>query len=122
MVFQGGWRNGGKIQPFTEGTELLCSLEFCAWYVIADSVPSYNINNTCIKRIKAMFQAKKGSKNTCLKGMDEFLQTELEVNPTRATRHGEKPAEESRQKCSQGVAKRTQPKSTDAGTSKKKTT
>ena len=41
-----------------------------------------------------MFQAKKGSKNARLKGMDEFLQAELEAD------HGEKPAEESHQKCS----------------------
>ena len=58
------------------------SLEFCAWYIIADSVPSYNINSTCIKWIKAMFQVKKGSKTTHLKGMDEFLQAELEVDLT----------------------------------------
>ena len=31
------------------------SLRFYAWYVIADSVPGYNINSTCIKQIKAMF-------------------------------------------------------------------
>jgi len=37
------------------------SLGFCAWYVIVDSVPDYNKNNTCIKQIKAMFQAKKDS-------------------------------------------------------------
>ena len=51
--------------------------------------PSYNINNNCIKQIKAMFQAKKGSKNTHLKGMDEFLQAELEADPTEAAGHGE---------------------------------
>jgi len=55
------------------------NLGFCTWYVIADSVPGYNINNTCIKWIKAMFQAKKGSKNFSLKEMDEFLQAELEI-------------------------------------------
>jgi len=49
------------------------SLGFCAWYVIADSVSGDNINITRIKQIKAMFQAKKGSKNICLKGMDEFF-------------------------------------------------
>ena len=36
---------------------------------------------------KTMFQAKKGSKTTRLKGMDEFLQTELEVDPTGAAEH-----------------------------------
>ena len=55
------------------------SLGFCAWYVIVDSVSGYNINNTCVKRIKSMFKAKKGSKNTHLKEMDEFLQAELKI-------------------------------------------
>ena len=44
-----------------------------------DSVPGYNINNAYIRQIKAMFQARKGSKNTRLKAMDEFLQVELEA-------------------------------------------
>jgi len=82
------------------------SLGFCAWYVIADSVPGYNINSTCIKRIKAMFQTKKGSKSTRLKGMDEFLHTELKADPTGAAGHGARPTEESHQH-SQRVAKRT---------------
>ena len=54
------------------------SFGFCARHVIAYSVPQYNINK-CIRRIKAMFQVKKGSKNTRLRGMDEFLQAELEI-------------------------------------------
>jgi len=45
-----------------------------------------------------MFQAKKGSKSTHLKGMDEFLQAKLEADPTEAAGHGEKPAKESHQK------------------------
>ena len=31
------------------------SLGFCAWYIITDSIPDYNIKNTCIKWIKAIF-------------------------------------------------------------------
>ena len=58
-----------------------------------DSVPRY-INNTCIRWIKARFQAKKGSKNTRLKGMNEFLHAELEVSQTEANEHGEEPAKE----------------------------
>jgi len=50
-----------------------------------------------------MFQAKKGSKNAHLKGRDEFLQAELEVDPTGAAGHGEKP--------SQGVVMHTQSQS-----------
>ena len=41
-----------------------------------------------------MFQAKKGSKSTYLKGMDEFLQAELEIGQTEAGGRGKKPAEE----------------------------
>jgi len=63
------------------------SLEFCAWYVIVDSLSRYNINNTYIRQIKDMFQARKGSKNTRLKRMDEFLQAELEAGQKEATGH-----------------------------------
>ena len=79
MVLQCGWRNKSKNQTTTEDANSYTSLGFCTWHVITDSVPGYNINNTCIKQIKAMLQANKGSKNTRLKGMDEFLQAELEI-------------------------------------------
>ena len=36
-------------------TNSYTSLGYCAWYMIADSVLEYNINNTSIKRINAMF-------------------------------------------------------------------
>jgi len=78
------------------------SLRFCARHVIADSVPEYNINNSCIGQIKAMFQAKKGSKNIRLKGMDEFLRAKLEAGQMEAAGYGEKPVEEPYQKCSRG--------------------
>jgi len=98
------------------------SLGFYAWYAIANSVPGYNINNACIRRIKAMLQAKKGSKNTRLKGMDEFLQAELEIGQTVAARHKKKPAEESHKKCLRGsIAKCTRSQSTKASSSQKKT-
>jgi len=54
-----------------------------------------------------MFQAKKGSKTTRLKGMDEFLQAELEVDPTGTAGQGARPAKESHKQHSQGVAKYT---------------
>ena len=79
-----GWRNRGQIQPPQKVPNSYASLRFCAWYVIENSVPGYNIKNTCIKKIKAMFQAKKGSKSTHLKGMGEFLQAEREADPTGA--------------------------------------
>jgi len=68
-----------------------------------------------------MIQAKKGSKNTRLKGMDEFLQAELEIGQTETAGHGEKPIEELHQKCSRGaVVKHTQSQFTKAGSSQKK--
>ena len=87
---------GGIEARFNRSQKILnsyASLGFCAWYVIANSVPGYNINNTYIKQIKVIFQAKKGSKNTHLKGMDEFLQAELEADPTRVAGHGVRPTE-----------------------------
>jgi len=66
-----------------------------------------------------MFQAKKGSKSTHLKGMGEFLQAELEADPTGTAGYGEKPAEKSHQRVSQGVTKGTRSQPTEAGLSKK---
>ena len=68
-----------------------------------------------------MFQAKKVSKTTHLRGTSRLLQDEIEVDPTGAARQGARLAEESQQQCSQEVAKRTRPQSTEAGSSKKKT-
>ena len=67
-----------------------------------------------------MFQAKKGSKNTLLKGMDKFLQAEVEAGQTKAARHGKKFAEEPHQKRSRGaITKRTRSQSTETGSQKK---
>ena len=49
------------------------TLGYCTWYVIADLMPGYNINNSCLKEIKAFYNACKNSKNTHVKGMSEFL-------------------------------------------------
>ena len=38
-----------------------------------------------------MYYAKKGSQNTYLKGMDEFLQAKLEISQTEAIGHGVNP-------------------------------
>ena len=42
------------------------------------------MNSICIKQIKALYHAKKGSKNTRLKGMNEFLEAELEAGRAEA--------------------------------------
>ena len=121
MIFQRVWRNGARFNLPQKVPNSYAILRFCAWYVIVNLVSGYNINSTCIKKIKAMFQAKKSSKSTRLKGMGEFLQAELEADPTGAAGHGEKVAEESHQLGSRGVVKCTQSQSTEAGSSKKKT-
>ena len=107
IVFQRGWSNGGKIQPYTEGTDSYASLGFSAWYIIADLVPGYNVSSTFIKRNKAMFQAKKGSKTTRLRGTSELLQAGLEVDPIGVARHRARLVEESQQQYTQGIMKRT---------------
>ena len=56
------------------------SLGFCVWYITADLVPLYNMNCSDIKQIKTMYQARKSSKNTCLKGMNKFLEADIEAD------------------------------------------
>ena len=55
------------------------TLGFCTGYAIAALVLGYNINITCIKDIKALYNAKKSFKKTLLRGMDEFLEAEGEA-------------------------------------------
>ena len=49
------------------------------WYVIADTVPGYGINTSCIKAIKSTYSACKGSKTTGKK-INEFLEAQLEAS------------------------------------------
>ena len=42
------------------------------------------MNNTYIRQIKVVFYAKKGSKNTRSRGINEFLRAELEVEQAEA--------------------------------------
>ena len=43
-------------------------------------MPRYNINSTCIKEIKALYNNRKNSKKTHLRGMDKFLEAESEAS------------------------------------------
>jgi len=88
--------NGGQIQPPIENTSFT-SLGFCAWYVIADFVPGYNIISTCIKKIKALSQAKKGPKAVHLKGTCALPQVGLLVDPMGVVGQRARLAEESQQ-------------------------
>ena len=62
-----------------------------------DFVPGYNINSTWIKKMKALFQAKKGSKTARLRGMSALPQARLKVYPTGAAKKEVRLAEESQQ-------------------------
>ena len=55
------------------------------------------INNPCTKGIKSLYYARKDSKNTHLKGMNEFLETESEAGRAKAAyvlEHGDEAIEE----------------------------
>jgi len=52
------------------------TLGFSSWYSIASSRPGYNINITCIKKIKAHFDSKVGFARSRLPGRSEFLDSE----------------------------------------------
>ena len=88
-----------------KGLNSYTSLGFCAWYIIVYSIPSYNINSTYIKKIKALFQAKKGFKTARLRGTGALPQSGLEVDLTGSANKGVTLAEESQQQHSQEVAK-----------------
>ena len=46
-------------------------LSFCTWYVIANAVPGYGMNISCIKAIKSTYSACKGFKTIRKKGMNK---------------------------------------------------
>ena len=81
------------------------TLSFYTRYIIAGSMPEY-MNSTCIKQIKAMYQAQKNSKNTHSKDMNEFLEAESENGKAEAANfsgHGEETAKESRPRRSRST-------------------
>ena len=91
------------------------------WYVIADSIHDYIIYSTCIKKIKASLQAKKGSKTSRSRGTGALPQVGLKADPTGSARQGARLAEKSQPQHSQEVAKCSRTPSAEAGSSKKKT-
>ena len=54
------------------------SLSFYTWYVIANMVPGYEMNASCIKAIKSTYSAHRGSKIAHKKGMNKYLEAEKE--------------------------------------------
>ena len=47
-------------------------------------MPGYNVNCACIKDIKALYDTRKSSKKTRLRGMKEFLEAESEASRMEA--------------------------------------
>jgi len=82
------------------------------------------MNSTYIKLIKAMYQARKNSKNIRLKGMNKFLEAELEASQVEVagfSGHGEEVAEEPYPRHLRSIiAKRTRSQSAEAGSSQKR--
>ena len=52
---------------------LQVTLGFSSWYALASGKPGYNINNTCLREIKAKFESKRDSANTRLPGVRDFV-------------------------------------------------
>ena len=65
-------------------SNLHTSLSFCTWYVIANTMPGYGMNASCIKAIKSTYSACKGSKNIRKKGMNEYLKAEKKAGAYEA--------------------------------------
>jgi len=51
------------------------ALRFCTWYAIADLVHGYNVSITCIKDIKAWYNAQMNSKKHSLEGHKRVYQS-----------------------------------------------
>ena len=54
------------------------SISFCTWYFLASRVPSFRMNTSCIKSIKASYKVKLGSKSH-MRGMSEYREAEREA-------------------------------------------
>jgi len=98
-VLQLNWRDKSHLQSLTEDTQLLSSLSFCTWYVIANTVTGYRIN-TRVSR-KPVYNAHKGSKDTHMRGMSKYLEAEREADEYKAAQGLECGAETAKQ-CSMG--------------------
>ena len=64
------------------------SLGFCTWYFIANKVPGFGTNTSCIKGIKSTYKAKEGSK-VC---RPEYQEAEREASRTEEAPESESEA------------------------------
>jgi len=94
---------------------------FCTWYIIANTVPAYETNASCIKAIKSTYGAYRGFKTIRKKGMNEYLEAEKEAGIYEAAERVIGTAEEySVRKSRQAMAKRAHPSPSAEGSSRKK--
>jgi len=100
------------------------SLSFCTRYIIADMVPVYGTNISCIKAIKSTYSACKGSKTTRKKGLNEYLKAEKDAGIYEAAQESERGAKTAKErfakKSRQALTKRAQPSSSGGGSCRKK--
>jgi len=52
------------------------SFGFCIWYFMANNMPGFRINTSCIKGIKSTYKAKVGSKGYRMQGITEYHEAE----------------------------------------------
>ena len=101
------------------------SLGFCTWYFIANKVPRFRTNTSCIKGIKSTFKAKKGSKGCWMRGITEYQEAERETSRTEEAPESDSRAgaaeERSTKRIRQAVSKRTRVSTSEGEPSRKKT-
>ena len=97
------------------------SLNFCIWFIVAKTIPLYEVNASYIKAIKFAYSAHRGFRTACKKGMNEYLKAEKEAGAcevieriTRITN------EHSARKSRQAVAKHAHPSSSTGGLRRKR--
>jgi len=66
---------------------------FYTWYIIANTLPGFGINTSCIKAIKFMYNAIKGPITSQMRGMNEYLEAEKEAGRYEAAQESKRGAE-----------------------------
>jgi len=52
---------------------------FCTWYFIANKVPGFGTNTSCIKGLKSTYKAKEGSKGCRIRAMTKYQEADREA-------------------------------------------
>lgn len=75
---------GAKLSLQQKTLNCFATLGFCSWYSIANIVSGYNVSITCIRKIKAKYYSKRGSKSTRMKRMHDFIAAESAASGAEA--------------------------------------